>query len=61
LTIISAIFLPLTLIAGVYGTNFGRGFFVPGSNTNYGFYIMIAAMGCIALGLIAVFRRKGWI
>ncbi|HTY74197.1 MAG TPA: magnesium transporter CorA family protein [Candidatus Nanoarchaeia archaeon] len=61
LTIISAIFLPLTLIAGIYGTNFGRGFFVPGSNTNYGFYIMIAAMGCIAIGLISVFRRKGWI
>ena len=33
LTIISAIFLPLTLIAGIYGTNFGRGFFVPGSNS----------------------------
>ena len=36
LTIISAIFLPLTLIAGIYGTNFGRGFLVPGSNYTYG-------------------------
>jgi magnesium transporter len=33
LTIISAIFLPLTLIAGIYGTNFGHGFLVPGSNS----------------------------
>jgi len=61
LTIISAIFLPLTLIAGIYGTNFGRGFFVPGSNSDYGFYVMIAAMAVTAVGLIAVFRRKGWI
>ena len=61
LTIISAIFLPLTLIAGIYGTNFGRGFFVPGTNSNIGFYVMIVAMACVAIGLIAVFRRKRWI
>ena len=61
LTIISAIFLPLTLIAGIYGTNFGRGFFVPGSNSDYGFYVMAAAMASIAAGLIIVFRRKGWL
>jgi magnesium transporter len=61
LTIISAIFLPLTLIAGIYGTNFGRGFSVPGSNYSYGFYIMIVVMISVSAGLIAVFRRKGWI
>ena len=61
LTIISAIFLPLTLIAGIYGTNFGRGFSVPGSNYSYGFYIMIVVMIGVAAGLIVVFRRKGWI
>jgi magnesium transporter len=61
LTIISAIFLPLTLIAGIYGTNFGRGFFIPGSNINFGFYIMIAIMISIAIGLIVIFRRKGWL
>jgi magnesium transporter len=61
LTIISAIFLPLTLIAGIYGTNFGRGFSVPGSNYSFGFYIMIAVMIGVASGLIVVFRRKGWI
>ncbi len=61
LTIISAIFLPLTLIAGIYGTDFGRGFTVPGSNYSYGFYIMVAVMIGIAVGLISVFRRKGWL
>jgi magnesium transporter len=61
LTIISAIFLPLTLIAGIYGTDFGRGFFVPGTNSIYGFYVMISAMIIIVVGLISVFRRKGWL
>jgi magnesium transporter len=61
LTIISAIFLPLTLIAGIYGTDFGRGFSVPGSASAYGFYIMIVAMITIALALVAAFRRKGWL
>jgi magnesium transporter len=61
LTIISAIFLPLTLIAGIYGTNFGRGFSVPGTNYTYGFYVMIVVMISVAVGLITVFRRKGWI
>ena len=61
LTIISAIFLPLTLIAGIYGTNFGRGFSIPGSSFIDGFYIMILVMTGVAVGLIVVFRRKGWI
>jgi magnesium transporter len=61
LTIISAIFLPLTLIAGIYGTNFGRGFFIPGSNIDYGFYLMILIMVGVAVGLIAIFRGKGWL
>lgn len=61
LTIISAIFLPLTLIAGIYGTDFGRGFYLPGSNASSGFYVMILAMVIIVVGLIAIFRRKGWL
>ncbi len=61
LTIISAIFLPLTLIAGIYGTNFGRGFYIPGSNYDYSFYIMIAIMLSLAATLIAIFKRKNWL
>ena len=61
LTIISAIFLPLTLIAGIYGTDFATGYLLPGSSSSYGFYIMLAVMASIATGLIVAFRRKGWI
>jgi magnesium transporter len=55
LTIVSAIFLPLTLIAAICGTNFFA------SGITEGFYIMIAVMVGVAGGLISVFRNKGWL
>jgi magnesium transporter len=61
LTIISAIFLPLALIAEIYGTNFGKGFLVPGSSTSFGFYIMIIIMIGVAVTLIVIFKRRGWL
>jgi magnesium transporter len=60
LTIISAIFLPLTLIAGIYGTNFKTGF-IPEASSPYGFYIMIAIMVAVAATLAIIFKRRGWI
>jgi magnesium transporter len=60
LTIISAIFLPLTLIAGIYGTNFKTGF-IPETNNPYGFYIMIAIMVTVASILAFIFKRRKWI
>ena len=60
LTIISAIFLPLSLIAGIYGTSFKSGF-IPGTDNPYGFYIMIAIMVVVALTLTLVFKRRGWL
>ena len=60
LTIISAIFLPLTLIAGIYGTSFKEGF-VPGTNNPYGFYVMVAVMVAVALILTSIFKRRGWL
>ena len=61
LTIISAIFLPLALIAEMYGTNFAKGFFMPGSNSPLGFYLMLALMVGVATTLIVIFRRRGWL
>jgi len=60
LTIISAIFLPLTLIAGIYGTNFKPGQ-IPEATNPYGFYIMIAIMVTVASTLALFFKQRGWI
>ena len=57
LTIISAIFMPLTLIAGIYGMNFR---FMPELSWHYGYWIVLLVMFSIALGLIWYFHRKGW-
>jgi magnesium transporter len=61
LTLVATIFLPLTLLAGIYGMNFTSGFFQPGSSDPLGFYILILVMFIISLGLVYSFKRSGWI
>src|SRR3954452_3285639 len=57
LTAFSVIFLPLTLIASVWGMNVH----VPGQNNTPAFYAVLAFMLVVLGGLLAVFRRRGWL
>ncbi len=57
LTIISAIFLPLTLIAGIYGMNFER---MPELRYPLGYPLALGGMGLVAAGMFLWFRSKGW-
>jgi Mg2+ and Co2+ transporter CorA len=57
LTIVSAITLPLGLLAGLLGMNVGG---VPGTKIPYGFIIVIVLMVLIILVEYLYFRRKGW-
>lgn len=57
LTIVVVVFTPLSLIAGIYGTNFTAGFFQPGTGQWYGFYVMIASMLIISGIMLLMFRR----
>ena len=57
LTVISAIFLPLTLLAGIYGMNFDG---MPELHWKYGYPTAMAVMAVIAGGLLWLFKRKGW-
>ncbi len=61
LTLVATIFLPLTLLAGIYGMNFTPGFFQPGTGDPLGFYVLILAMVIISLGLVYWSKRSGWI
>jgi len=61
LTLVATIFLPLTLLAGIYGMNFSPGFFQPGSGDPRGFYVMILTMVVISLGLVYWSKKSGWI
>lgn len=58
LTVISAIFLPLTLISGIFGMNFR---FIPGVHWHFGFLLTLLGMLAIATVLLIVFRIKRWI
>src|SRR5690349_441327 len=57
LTSISVIVLPLTLIASIWGMNVG----VPGEGDQTDFFIIIAAMGVLLFGMLAYFRKRGWL
>ncbi|MEA4935182.1 MAG: magnesium/cobalt transporter CorA [Paludibacter sp.] len=57
LTIFSVIFIPLTFIVGVYGTNFD---ILPELHWKNGYYIMWGVMLVIALAMLIYFSRKKW-
>jgi len=57
LTIMSSIFIPLTFIVGVYGMNFK---YMPELEWELGYSVTWLVMIVIAVGLLAVFRRRGW-
>jgi magnesium transporter len=58
LTIFSAIMLPLTFIAGVYGMNFEN---MPELKKEWGYYTVVMIMIVVAIGMLGFFWRKGWI
>jgi magnesium transporter len=58
LTVISAIFIPLTFIVGVYGMNFEH---MPELQTRYGYFIVMGFMALLAGALIFVFWKRGWL
>ncbi|GHD68816.1 magnesium/cobalt transporter CorA [Jeongeupia chitinilytica] len=57
LTVITTVFMPLTLIAGIYGMNFE---FMPELHWRGGYFAALGLMAAITVGLIAFFRRKQW-
>jgi len=64
LTVISAIFIPLTFIAGVYGMNFNTEkspYNMPELNWYWGYPACLAVMAVIAGILLYIFWRKGWL
>jgi magnesium transporter len=58
LTVVSAIFIPLTFIAGIYGMNFK---YIPELETKNGYFFTWGFMVIIALLSIFYFRKKGWL
>lgn len=57
LSIMATIALPLTVISGIYGTNFA---ILPGGNNPYGFWIMLLGMFGMMITMLLFFKRKNW-
>lgn len=58
LAVVSAIILPLSLIAGIYGMNFQN---MPELHTPYGYFAVLGLMAVITIVLLVYFKRRGWI
>ncbi len=57
LTIISVIFLPLTLVSSIFGMNVK---YIPFMNQTYGFWVIISILTILFLSLILFFKSKKW-
>jgi magnesium transporter len=62
LTVFSIVFLPATLIASIWGMNVGLpGGGEPRTASTHVFWIIIAAIVALLVGMLALFRRRGWL
>jgi len=57
LTVFSVIFIPLTFIVGVYGTNFEN---LPEVHWKHGYFLMWGVMLLTTLAMLWFFKRKKW-
>ncbi len=58
LAVVSAIILPLSLIAGIYGMNFDH---MPELKSPIGYFAVLGFMALLTIILLFVFWRRGWI
>ncbi|MDO7907381.1 magnesium/cobalt transporter CorA [Paenibacillus sp. JX-17] len=57
-TAITTVFMPLTVITGIYGMNFDH---MPELHTRYGYFFVIGVMVTLGLTMFYIFRKKDWI
>ena len=57
LTVLSAIYLPSTLIAGIYGMNFQ---YMPVLGMRFGYALALTIMIGLVIGQLWFFQRRGW-
>ena len=58
LTIIASIFIPITFIAGIYGTNFE---YIPELKWEGSYFVMLGVMLIVVVIMMAWFRKRQWL
>jgi magnesium transporter len=57
MAIVTCLLAPPTVIGGIFGMNFK---FIPTSDNPWGFYATVAIMLLIPIGMLIMFKRRGW-
>ncbi|MBP6563696.1 MAG: magnesium/cobalt transporter CorA [Neisseriaceae bacterium] len=58
LTVITLIFMPLTLITGIYGMNFDH---MPELHWPYGYYMVLGGMALMVTAMVVFLYRRHWL
>ena len=58
LTVISTVFIPLTLITGIYGMNFAN---MPELTWSYGYSVVLIVMFILGVTMLSYFHKIDWI
>lgn len=58
LSMVATIFMPLTLIAGIYGMNFD---YMPELRWSWGYFLILGIMGTVAVVILIWFWARKWI
>jgi magnesium transporter len=58
MAMIATLFIPLTLIASIYGMNFKH---MPELEWTWGYPLVLAIMGLCAAGMVLFFRKRKWL
>lgn len=58
LTVITIIFMPLTVLTGIYGMNFD---YMPELKYRYAYFILLGVMAGIVIVLLTIFHKKHWL
>lgn len=58
LTVIASIFIPITFIAGIYGTNFE---YIPELSWEGSYFVMLGVMVIIVTVMMAWFKKRNWV
>jgi magnesium transporter len=58
LTVITTLFMPAALVAGIFGMNFKH---MPWLDLPHGFGLAMGLMGAIAFAMVAIFWRRNWL
>ncbi len=58
LTVIATIMMPLSLVAGIFGMNLPG---IPGSDSPFAIWAVLAGMAALAAVMVSWFRRRHWV